>query len=68
MARPLRIEHPGGWYHVTAGGSERCAILGDDLDRGHFLELVENMVGRFGLLLHQAGRNGVPSCQPELGF
>lgn len=52
MARPLRIEHPGGWYHVTARGNERRAIFRDDRDRAHFLELLEIMVGRFGLLLH----------------
>jgi len=52
MARPLRIEHPGGWYHVTARGNERRAIFRDDRDRAHFLELLESMVARFGLLLH----------------
>jgi REP element-mobilizing transposase RayT len=52
MARPLRIEHPGGWYHLTARGNERRAIFRDDRDRAHFLELLENMVGRFGVCLH----------------
>ena len=52
MARPLRIEYPGGWYHVTARGNERRAIFRDDRDRAHFLALLENMVGRFALLLH----------------
>jgi|ERR1039458_134077 REP element-mobilizing transposase RayT len=52
MVRPLRIEHPGGWYHVTSRGNERRAIFRDDRDRVHFLELLENMVGRFGLRLH----------------
>jgi REP element-mobilizing transposase RayT len=41
MARPLRIEHAGGWYHVTACGNERRAIFRDDGDRAHFLELLE---------------------------
>jgi len=22
VARPLRLERPGGWYHVTARGNE----------------------------------------------
>ena len=52
MARPLRIEHAGGWYHVTSRGNERRAIFHDDRDRAHFLEFLENMVGRFGLRLH----------------
>ena len=41
MARPLRIEIPGGWYHVTARGNERRAIWRDDSDRRHFLALLE---------------------------
>jgi len=52
MARPLRIEHPGGWYHLTSRGNERRAIFRDDRDRTHFLELLENMVERFDLRLH----------------
>jgi len=52
MARPLRIEHPGGWYHITARGNERRAIFRDDGDHSHFLELLENMAGRFGLRVH----------------
>jgi putative transposase len=52
MARPLRIEHPGGWYHITARGNERRAIFRDDRDRAHFLELLEKVVGRFGLRVH----------------
>jgi hypothetical protein len=41
MARPVRIEVPGGWYHVTARGNERKPIYWDDRDRLHFLELLE---------------------------
>ena len=52
MARPLRIEHAGGWYHVTSRGNERRAIFRDDRDRTHFLELLQNMVGRFNLRVH----------------
>ena len=52
MARPVRIEVAGGWYHVTARGNERRAIFRDDQDRRHFLELLEAWVRRFGLRLH----------------
>jgi len=52
MARPLRVVHAGGWYHVTARGNERRDIFRDDGDRRHFLELLEGMVGMFGLRLH----------------
>jgi REP element-mobilizing transposase RayT len=52
MARPLRIELAGGWYHVTNRGNERKAIYRDGRDRGHFLELVEETTLRFRVRLH----------------
>ena len=52
MARPLRIEHVGGWYHITARGNERRAIFRDDRDRFHFLGLLGEMVERFAVRLH----------------
>ena len=52
MARPVRIEIPGGWYHVTARGNERRRIFADDKDRGRFVELLAEWVERFGLRLH----------------
>jgi hypothetical protein len=33
MARPLRIEVAGGWYHVTGRGNERRALFRDEQDR-----------------------------------
>ena len=52
MARPLRIEVAGGWYHVTARGNERRAVFRDDPDRRHFLELLGEMAQRFSLAVH----------------
>ncbi len=52
MARPTRIHAVGAWYHVTARGNERRAIFRDDQDRLHFLELLDEAVGRFGLCVH----------------
>lgn len=52
MARPLRIEHPGAWYHVTARGNDRQKIFCDDRDRGHFIESLAEAVERFLLVLH----------------
>ena len=37
MARPLRIEYEGAYYHVTTRGNERKAIFRDDIDRRKFL-------------------------------
>ena len=52
MARPLRIERPGGRYHVTARGNERRDIFRDDPDRFHFLELLSEIGERFGARVH----------------
>jgi REP element-mobilizing transposase RayT len=52
MARPLRSEFPGALYHVTARGNERRAIYRSDDDRRRFLATLDDIVGRFHLLLH----------------
>jgi putative transposase len=52
MARPLRIERPGGRYHITARGNERKDIFRDDPDRFHFLELLAELSPRFGCRVH----------------
>jgi putative transposase len=52
MARPLRIERPGAWYHVTARGNERRPIYRANRDRLHFCELLGQTVENFGLALH----------------
>jgi len=43
MARPVRVDVEGGWYHVTARGIERRAIFVDTRDHEHFLELLATM-------------------------
>ncbi len=40
MARPLRIEYPGAWYHVTCRGNEKRNIFRDDPDRDKLLEIL----------------------------
>ena len=52
MARPLRIEISGGLYHLTSRGNERRNIYRDTRDREHFLELLAELPGRFGSILH----------------
>ena len=52
VARALRIERAGAWYHVTARGNERRAIYRDQRDRRHFCELLGETVVRFRLVLH----------------
>lgn len=52
MARPLRIEYPGAFYHVTVRGNARQDIFEDDEDRRRFLGLLGHVVARFHLRLH----------------
>ena len=52
MARQLRHHYAGGWYHITARGMGRREIFKYDRDREHFIELLEGMVGRYGVILH----------------
>lgn len=52
MARPLRIERPGGRYHVTARGNERKPIYRDEADRFCFLEVLSGLGERFGCRIH----------------
>ena len=40
MARLLRLERPGAWYHITARGNELRLIYRGERDRTHFLELI----------------------------
>jgi REP element-mobilizing transposase RayT len=48
----LRIERPGGRYHVSARGNERKAIYRVDGDRAHFLELLAQATEQFGIRVH----------------
>ena len=52
MARPLRIERAGAWYHLTARGNERQPIFKDGRDYQHFCELLAQAVERFRWRLH----------------
>ena len=52
MARPPRIERSGAWYHLTSRGIERRRIFTNKRDHAHFLELLPELVERFGVQLH----------------
>lgn len=52
MARATRINIRGGWYHVTTRGTERKSIFGDEAAYLHYLDLLEEMVERFGVRIH----------------
>ncbi len=52
MFRPLRIEFPGAYYHVTARGNERKKIFISQRDYARFKEYLEIARERFGCVLH----------------
>ena len=47
MARPLRIEFPGGLYHVTSRGDRRENIYLCDADRQRWVDLLGEVCTRF---------------------
>ena len=52
MARPLRIEFEGAWYHAMNRGSSHCAIFLHDDHREMFLRLLAESVAMFGIEIH----------------
>ena len=52
MARQLRIEYDGAFYHITARGNERKEIYSRDEDRKRFLEDLERIHNRFKIKVH----------------
>jgi putative transposase len=52
MARSVRIEYPGAFYHVMARGNRRERIFRDDDDRRFFCETLGQACGRTGWLVH----------------
>src|SRR5215208_3893414 len=51
MPRPLRSFDPGGFYHVTSRGNDRCAIVVDDDDRTAFVVRLARTAVRFRIHL-----------------
>lgn len=52
MARPLRIQFPGAFYHVTCRGNAKRSIFLDDVDRYKFIELLEDSLTTYDVTLH----------------
>jgi REP element-mobilizing transposase RayT len=77
MARWLRIEIPGGLYHVIARGNERKAVFRDDADRTRYLDRIALYREKFGFQLlayclidnhvHLAIENGQSSALKDHG-
>jgi len=52
MARPLRVEYPGAFYHVINRGNAGEDIFINKRDREKFLEYLEKAVERFDIKIH----------------
>ena len=52
MSRPLRLQLPGGVYHVTARGNDRRPIFEDDDDCARFLIALASTFARYRVLCH----------------
>ena len=52
MARPLRIEYPDAFYHVTARGNEQKDVFKSQKDREKFLTYLESATTRYGAAIH----------------
>ena len=52
MARPLRVEYPGAYYHVINRGNNQEKIFKNDRDREKFLQYLEIARERFSIIFH----------------
>lgn len=52
MARQLRIEYEGAFYHVTSRGNQKGQIFWDDHDKDRFIKILRRTKERYGYLLH----------------
>jgi REP element-mobilizing transposase RayT len=52
MARQLRIEYPGAFYHVTSRGNERKPVFKSKRDREKFLVYLESASERYEAVIH----------------
>ena len=52
MPRPLRIEYPGAFYHVTSRGNERKTVYLNNRDREKYLSYLESAHERYGAMIH----------------
>ena len=52
MARQLRIEYEGAFYHITSRGNQRGEIFWDEKDRERLKTILERTKERYGYLLH----------------
>ena len=52
MARPLRVDYPGAYYHVINRGNNQENIFKNKRDKEKFLEYLEKAGQRFSIIIH----------------
>src|SRR5450830_1057412 len=52
MTRPLRLEFPGAFYHVTSRGDRKALIYYDDTDRAVWLQTLKDVCAQFRFAIH----------------
>lgn len=52
MGRPLRINYPGAFYHITSRGNERKSIYQTNRDYERFISYLESATERYGANIH----------------
>ncbi len=52
MTRPLRIQYPGAFYHITNRGNERKSVFRDDADRSQFLKILAQSKDNYQAVIH----------------
>ena len=52
MARQLRIEYEGAFYHVTSRGNQKGRIFWEDIDRTKFKDILRRTKERYRYFLH----------------
>jgi hypothetical protein len=60
MARSIRIEYPGAFYHVMARGNRRERIYRDDDDRRFFLKTLGEACGQTGWRVYACQTGSTP--------
>jgi REP element-mobilizing transposase RayT len=52
MVRPLRVDYPDAWHHVTCRGNEKKKIFTDDRDRKKFLDMLLKSSNLYNVDIH----------------
>ena len=52
MARPLRVDYPGAYYHVINRGNNQENIFKNERDKEKFIEYLERACQRYSIIIH----------------